>query len=230
MNEVGIRAVQHRLFGGGNRIAWRAADIAKIADRFGVAADKVPDVMPARTPASESLPITKAEETGKNEFTFTISTAAVDRMGDTIALSGWNLDNYRKNPVVLWMHDNFLVPVGRAPKVWREGDKLKSTVQLVPRQISAAADRVRGLIADGYLCATSVGFNPLKYAFADDPARRYGIDFLEQELLEWSIVTVPANPQCLIDPGQQQGKSQRQRELEKRQREIDVLRLRGTTL
>ncbi len=50
--------------------------------------------------------------------------------------------------------------------------------------------------------STSVGFAPLKYAFTDDPQRRYGIDFLEQELLEFSIVTIPANPDALLDPGQ----------------------------
>ena len=33
------------------------------------------------------------------------------------------------------------------------------------------------------------------------PARQYGIDFLEQELLEFSIVTIPANSDALIDPG-----------------------------
>jgi hypothetical protein len=51
----------------------------------------------------------------------------------------------------------------------------------------------------GFLSATSVGFSPLKYAFTDDPKRRFGIDFLEQELLEFSCVTVPANAEALIE-------------------------------
>jgi hypothetical protein len=51
----------------------------------------------------------------------------------------------------------------------------------------------------GFLSATSVGFMPTKYAFVDDPERRWGIDFLEQELLEFSCVPVPANPEALID-------------------------------
>jgi hypothetical protein len=52
---------------------------------------------------------------------------------------------------------------------------------------------------DGFLKATSVGFQPLKYAFTDDPQRRFGIDFLEQELIEFSLVTVPANAEALIE-------------------------------
>jgi HK97 family phage prohead protease len=47
--------------------------------------------------------------------------------------------------------------------------------------------------------ATSVGFNPIKFAFTDDPQRCYGIDFLEQELLEFSCVPVPANADALIE-------------------------------
>jgi hypothetical protein len=41
---------------------------------------------------------------------------------------------------------------------------------------------------------------PLKYAFTDDPQRRFGIDFLEQELLEFSwCVPVPANAEALVE-------------------------------
>jgi phage head maturation protease len=55
------------------------------------------------------------------------------------------------------------------------------------------------MLKTGFLSATSVGFIPLKYNFVDDPQRRFGIDFLEQELLEFSIVTVPANAEALIE-------------------------------
>jgi phage head maturation protease len=76
----------------------------------------------------------------------------------------------------------------------------------------------------GYLKATSVGFMPLKYTFSKDPAREYGIDFLEQELLEFSIVTIPANPDALIDPGQASGKSAAAL---RRQRDLDEIRRRA---
>lgn len=42
----------------------------------------------------------KASEGDSRSLTFTISTGAVDRMGDTVDPSGWKLENYRKNPEI----------------------------------------------------------------------------------------------------------------------------------
>lgn len=141
----------------------------------------------------------KASETDARTLIFTISTATVDRMGDTIAVEGWKLDNYRKNPVVLWGHDSDSLPIGRAGKVWIEDKKLKSEVQFTPAGMARFNDTVFDMLKAKFLNATSVGFQPIKYAFVDDPERRFGIDFLEQELLEFSIVSIPANPEALIE-------------------------------
>jgi hypothetical protein len=40
----------------------------------------------------------KAADDGSRKLSFTISTASVDRMGDTIAVDGWKLASYKKNP------------------------------------------------------------------------------------------------------------------------------------
>src|SRR6516162_8537724 len=60
---------------------------------------------------------------------FTISTESIDRYGDTIKLGGWRTENYLRNPVVLWAHDDYTPPVGRAVNVRVEGKALKSTVE-----------------------------------------------------------------------------------------------------
>jgi phage head maturation protease len=53
--------------------------------------------------------------------------------------------------------------------------------------------------------------------------RPFGIDFTEHELLEFSVVTVPANAEALID-----GKSYAQdRARQRRERELEVIRLRA---
>lgn len=142
--------------------------------------------------------VIKAEGDSRT-ITFTISTASVDRMGDTIRVDGWKLDAFRKNPVVLWAHDAGSLPVAKAPKVWVEDGKLKAEAEFTPAGMARFNDTVFEMYQQGFLSATSVGFNPLKYAFTDDPQRRYGIDFLEQELLEFSAVPVPANPEALIE-------------------------------
>ena len=84
-------------------------------------------------------------------------------------------------------------------------------------------EHVAELVSQGFLKATSVGFRPLALQPSSDPARKYGIDFLEQELLEFSIVSIPANAEALIRP---KHAPERQREI--RQRKLRLLQLRGT--
>lgn len=141
----------------------------------------------------------KAAGEDSRALDFVISTASVDRYGDTIAADGWKLENFRKNPVVLWMHDNTMLPVGKAVNVRIEEGKLKARVEFTPSGQVKYNDIVFDMLKTGFLSATSVGFLPLKYSFVDDPSRRFGIDFLEQELLEFSIVTVPANAEALVE-------------------------------
>jgi HK97 family phage prohead protease len=141
----------------------------------------------------------RAAENAERAFDFVISTQSVDRYGDTIDQAGWKLEAYRKNPVVLWMHDNTLLPVARARNIRIEEGKLKATAVFTPESVEPFNDKVFALLGGGFLSATSVGFIPLKYNFVDDPSRRFGIDFLEQELIEFSIVTVPANAEALIE-------------------------------
>jgi HK97 family phage prohead protease len=141
---------------------------------------------------------------------FTISTGCVDRERDCIAVQGWDLRNYQRNPVVLWGHDAGRLPIGRSFNLAREGDALKATVQFIPTDTpegGAFAESVYRLALGGFIAATSVGFRPLKWAFSEDPERGAddwfpGIDFEQQELIEFSVVTVPANPEALIDAPQ----------------------------
>jgi HK97 family phage prohead protease len=126
---------------------------------------------------------------------FVISTGSPDRDNDTVAVNGWRLDAYRKNPVVLWAHDYAQLPVARCLQVGVDGQRL---VALAEFATHAFADTVLQLIDGGFLRATSVGFRPLKYTAN---AARGGYDFTEQELLEFSVVPVPANAEALIAAG-----------------------------
>jgi HK97 family phage prohead protease len=131
--------------------------------------------------------------------TFAISTASVDRMGDTIAVNGWQLDNFKANPVVLWAHDSEMLPVAKCRRVWVESGKLMAEADFTPTPTAWPEfnETVFQFLKHGLLNATSVGFSPVRYAFSEEDGRTFGIDFLEQELHEFSIVPVPANPDCL---------------------------------
>ncbi|HEY2162474.1 MAG TPA: HK97 family phage prohead protease, partial [Gemmatimonadaceae bacterium] len=119
-----------------------------------------------------------------------------------------------RNPVVLWGHDASRLPIGRAFDVQIEDGALKASVEFVPEntpEVGPFAEAVYRLARTGFLGATSVGFRPLKWDYTNDQARGAddwfpGIDFDEQELVELSVVTVPANPEALIEaPGPGEG-------------------------
>jgi HK97 family phage prohead protease len=155
-----------------------------------------------------------APDAERRALRFCISTAGVDREQDTVSIAGWDLAAYLRNPVVLWGHDASRLPIGRAFDVAIEGDALMASVEFIPEmtpEAGAFADAVYRLAKTGFLGATSVGFRPLKWEYTTDKDRGAddwfpGIDFQQQELVEFSIVTVPANPEALIEePGPGEG-------------------------
>lgn len=138
----------------------------------------------------------KIKKGDDGRYTFTISTGSVDRDHDTIDPNGWRLGEYRRNPVVLFGHDARQPPIGKAAAVEVRSGALKADVVFAPEGVYPLADTVRGLVDAEILRATSVGFIPIKWTFDEE---RNGVDFLEQELYEFSIVPIPSNTEALRD-------------------------------
>lgn len=152
----------------------------------------------------------KAPEDEHLIISFDISTEDVDRDNDTVSAKGWMLDNYNKAPTVLFAHDQTQPPIARGLNTRVEGNVLKSDAEFMPRDLSEFSFMVYRMLKEGFLHATSVGFLPLEFKFADEgegedgdesatKARPGGVDFTKQELLEFSVVPVPSNPQALIE-------------------------------
>lgn len=133
---------------------------------------------------------------GDRALSFTISTATPDRDRDTIDVAGWQLENYEKNPVVLWAHNPWDPPIAKATAIAVEEDALKSTAEFAGADVYPFADTIFQLLKGGFLNATSVGFWPAEWTFNEE---RGGIDFKVQELWEYSIVPIPSNPDALIE-------------------------------
>jgi hypothetical protein len=146
-----------------------------------------------------ALTTVKAVNTAERTVDFTISLGSVDRQGDTVNPDGWELDNYLNNPVVLFAHDNRNPPIARALKVWREKGVLKSRSQFTPKDMYPFGFMIFEMYVGGFMKAVSVGFAPKDYKFVSGDERPFGIDFLKQELLEYSAVPVPAHPGALIE-------------------------------
>ena len=136
----------------------------------------------------------KAE--GDNVIRFVITTQDVDRAGDIVMADGWDFENYMKNPVVLWCHDYQSAPIGRTVKIETRGKKILADCEFAVN-LDPFFKLVHDLYAGGFMSAVSVGFQPLKWNYVSEDGRR-GIDYLEQELLEYSAVPVPCNANALI--------------------------------
>lgn len=127
---------------------------------------------------------------------FVLSDATIDRYGDIVEPKGWDLSWFVKNPIALFGH-NASFPIGTWSNVRVEGGKLMAKLNLAARGTSARIDELIGLVEQGVLRAVSVGFIPRKSAPMDPDKPYNGTRFLEQELLETSLVSVPANPAAL---------------------------------
>lgn len=138
----------------------------------------------------------KQVEGQERQFGFTITTDDVDRENDVISADGWQLDNYMRNPVVLFAHDYRQPPVGVSRELRRSEHGLSSVCEFADPKDYAFAGTIAALVRMGALRATSVGFRTLEWSYDEV---RNGVNFAKQELLEYSIVPVPANPHALIE-------------------------------
>ena len=132
-------------------------------------------------------------------MTIVVSDESPDRMGDVIRAQGWELAEYRKNPVVLWQHRASDPPIGRAERVWTYAKQLLAKIQLAPPGTSPIVDTLRKLLAEDMVRAASVGFRPTKEpkAIRDREERVTGFEYDGTELLEISLVNVPAQAAAL---------------------------------
>lgn len=125
---------------------------------------------------------------------FVMSDSSVDRMGDVISSDGWQLDNFRKNPVALFSHDARF-PIGKWIDVGVRDGKLTGRLDLLD-PVSDRMREIRAAVDAGVLRAVSVGFHSSKMEPLEG-SKVGGLRFIEQELVECSLVSVPANANAL---------------------------------
>lgn len=133
-----------------------------------------------------------ASPAGDDPLRFVMSDETVDRMGDVIEAKGWKLGNFVKNPVALFGHKSDFV-IGHWTDVKVETGKLIGRLNLLPAGISERLDEIRAAVEAGVLRAVSVGF----HAIDAEPMGKGGVRFKSAELVECSLVSIPANPNAL---------------------------------
>jgi hypothetical protein len=154
---------------------------------------------------------------------FVISTASKDSHRTVLNQSNWKLDRYNRNGIVGYQHNvhggamcaepNPDYVIGKATAMPEQDPnragkmRLVSTATFEPREINELADKIFKKVLFGSLSATSVGV-----LFTQDEKGNYGAYGVDeeakgkpnetfyvygQELLEWSIVNIPSNPETV---------------------------------
>jgi len=121
-------------------------------------------------------------------FEVIISTADVDRSGESLIQEGMDNTNYINNPVVLYGHDYYSLPIGVCESLNLVDGKWVAKGRFAPADANPFAQQVRKLYDLKILRTTSVGLIVRETE---------GNKITKWELLEFSFVPVPANPYAL---------------------------------
>jgi HK97 family phage prohead protease len=142
--------------------------------------------------------ISESEKTfNDDELTIShyISTITPDRYGDIVNPSGMDATNYYKNPVVLFGHHSNALVIGKNLELKVRHNGVSAVTKFADTE---QGREIYKLNRDGFLNAWSIGFIPKKEVEKKDEVSGIIYNHIEEwELLEYSSVPIPANPDCL---------------------------------
>lgn len=130
------------------------------------------------------------KEDGKCKLKGIASTNATDRYGDIIVSDAWKsgCENYKKNPIILFNH-NHNTPIGKATSI----NPVESGLEI---EAEIYDPNTASMIEAGVLKALSVGFIPKDMEYDRNTG---GFIIKEVDLIEISVVSVPANQEAIFD-------------------------------
>lgn len=137
---------------------------------------------------------------------FVMTSESVDRYGDIVVQSGIGTTRFMENPQGLLFHCSRSWPVGQWSDVTKilngRPKRTEGTLNFLPEGIDDDADRAARHVSVGSIRTVSIGFNPdwEQVEFILDEENEYitGLRFNACELIECSVVPVPAQPDALI--------------------------------
>lgn len=135
------------------------------------------------------------EEKINDIYTFVVSTPEIDRYGTIIVPAGIDYTAYLNNPIVLAQHDSDQWPIGRCLGFAMNGENLEATIQI--ECITEEGEKLNKLINAGFVKAVSVGIIPVEYEEQTIDGKKVTV-YTKSELVEFSVVSVPANRQALL--------------------------------
>jgi HK97 family phage major capsid protein/HK97 family phage prohead protease len=193
-----IRAAWNYIQHPKNREPYSAEQLSHIEGKI-IAAWKrhIDSAGPPSAKSGDNGVIRKTHTTPGTGLEFVMSDATVDRFGDVVSADGWDLANFKRNPVALFNHAAGAPPIGIWENVRVKDGALRGHLKLAPEGTSPRIDEIRKLIEAGILRAVSVGFRPIESKPVQAKDGMIGELYVRSELVECSVVSIPANPNAL---------------------------------
>lgn len=140
----------------------------------------------------------KAVDSDKGErVQMVMSDSSLDRSFERVDQSGWKLKNYKKNPVMLFGHQQLIPAIGIMENVKVENGKLVGYPKFDPQEIDPFAWMIGEKVRTRTLRGGSIGYRVLKVEVVENARDGTRYILKEMELYEFSIVNVPALPSAL---------------------------------
>ena len=151
------------------------------------------------------VPEIRKKNTDTRTVTFVASDGSRDSAHTVLNQAGWDLNRFNANPVIGYNHEvygawdtkdvDFVIGKGRA---YVEDNTLLVDITFEPKEINELAEKVYQKVLFGSLNAVSVGFLPLGNGHWGEGEEARGEEretyyYAGQELLEISVVNIPAN-------------------------------------
>lgn len=139
---------------------------------------------------------TKIKEIDEKEHSirFVFSTDDEDRHGEIVDQKGWDVNEYLKNPVVLFAHDHHQPAVGQVTEIGLNSDNnLEGVIKFAVEEYDFAKT-IFNLYKGKFMRAVSAGFRNTKFEIDDEEDT---FILKENILFEMSVVNVPANAMAL---------------------------------
>jgi HK97 family phage prohead protease len=140
-----------------------------------------------------------ADGEAAQSLSWTLSTYDLDRFGERIDPAGWDYKRYMDNPVIEWAHRYDIPAIGRADGLYADENGLHGLVIFNDKGYDPFGWGIGERVKAGVIRAGSVGFRVIEIEIPDKETAKDGTSliFRKQELLEFSICNVPANPFAL---------------------------------
>lgn len=145
--------------------------------------------------------------------TFVLTDESLDRHSERIIVRGVDLAPFKKNPIMLYNHirtiagwwggegisEDSILPIGRWENVKKVGNTQIEADAYIDMDDEFAA-KVGAKVKSGILNAVSIGFKALAYSDAEEDKvlGQKGLTITKAELMEASLVDIPANPNATV--------------------------------